>query len=222
MVGLGILAAGAAQGAANASNMNVQAQNQLEMQDMQHGRDMQRDALREEFLNRRFDKEVAIDRENAKAAGMLRDMEYQRNRADKQVDSEAEFKRRLQLEGMKESGRNARADKRIAAMNATGGGGSPASGKGIQLPNGEVFVPTSPEYRLAVDMVKSGVADNLHDAISTVIAKGLVSQSANSIQGLTEGTVPTARSMSGQLLGGQQKQEQSVLKEWNPKTGKFE
>lgn len=222
MVGLGILAAGAAQGAANASNMNVQAQNQLEMQDMQHGRDLQRDALREEFLNRRFDKEVAIDRENAKAAGMLRDMEYQRNRADKQVDSEAEFKRRLQLEGMKESGRNARADKRIAAMNASVGGGSPASGKGIQLPNGEVFVPTSPEYRLAVDMVKSGVADNLHDAISTVIAKGLVSQSANSIQGLTEGTVPTARSMSGQLLGGQQKQEQSVLKEWNPKTGKFE
>lgn len=220
---LGILAAGAAQGAANASNMNVQAQNQVEMQNMQHGRDLERDALREEFLNKRFDKEVAIGRENAKAAGALRDQEYQRNRADKMVDDEAKHKQAITLEGFK--------DKRSAASNATrlqaaalrskgaeGGG----TGKGLQLPNGETFTPNSPEYKLAVDIVKSGVTDDLHEAINIVISKGLVSQSANSIQGLTEGTVPAARSMSDQLLGGQQKQEQSVLKEWNPKTGKFE
>ena len=94
---LGILAAGAAQGAANASNMNVQAQNQVEMQNMQHGRDLERDALREEFLNKRFDKEVAIGRENAKAAGALRDQEYQRNRADKLVDDEAKHKQAITL-----------------------------------------------------------------------------------------------------------------------------
>ena len=218
---LGILAAGAAQGAANASNMNVQAQNQVEMQNMQHGRDLERDALREEFLNKRFDKEVAIGRENAKAAGALRDQEYQRNRADKLVDDDAKHKQAITLEGFK--------DKRSAASNATrlqaaalrSKGAEGGSGKGLQLPNGETFTPNSPEYKLAVDIVKSGVTDDLHEAINIVISKGLVSQSANSIQGLTEGTVPAARSMTGDLLGGAKK-EQTVLKEWNPKTGKFE
>lgn len=204
MIGLGILAAGAAQGAANASNMNVQAQNQVEAQDLQHGRDMQRDALREEYLNKRFDKEVAINQENAKAAGALRDMEYQRNRADKIVDNDAKHKQAIEIEGFK--------DKRTAASNATrlqaaalrakasGGEG----GKGLQLPSGETFTPNSPEYKLAVDIVKSGLTNDLNEAINIVISKGLVSQSANSIQGLTEGTVPAARSMTGQLLGGQQ------------------
>lgn len=218
---LGILAAGAAQGAANASNMNVQAQNQAEMQNMQHGRDLERDALREEFLNRRFDKEVAIGRENAKAAGALRDQEYQRNRADKLVDNEAKHKQAIEIEGFK--------DKRSAASNATrlkaaelrSKGAEGGGGKGLQLPNGETFTPNSPEYKLAVDIVKSGVTDDLHEAINIVISKGLVSQSANSIQGLTEGTVNAARNMSGDLLGGAKK-EQNVLKEWNPKTGKFE
>lgn len=220
MVGLGILAAGAAQGAANASNMNVQAQNQLEMQDMQHGRDLQRDALREEFLNRRFDKEVAIGRENAKAAGILRDMEYQRNRADKQADSEAEFKRRLQLEGIKESGRNARADKRIAAMNAAGEGRN-ASDKGILLPNGEIFVPNDADSKAAANFFKLGLVADMQEGYQRVHALRLSGQAATSMEGLGKTTADAAMALSGNLLG-KQKQEQSVLKEWNPKTGKFE
>ena len=210
----GLLMAGGAQGLANASNMNVQAQNQVELGGIQHGRDLQRDALREEFLNKRFDKEVAIGKENAKAAGALRDMEYQRNREDKRVDGEAEFGRRLQLEGVKESGRNARADKRIAAMKVNGEAGGSGSSKGLQLPNGETFTPNSPEYKLAVDIVKSGVTDDLHEAINIVISKGLVSQSANSIQGLTEGTVPAAQNMTGQLFNKQPvKQERYKLED---------
>lgn len=217
----GILAAGAAQGAANASNMNVQAQNQVETQNMQHGRDMQRDALREEYLNKRFDKEVSMKREDAKAAGALRDMEYQRNRADKRVDGEAEFGRKMQLEGVKESGRNARADKRIAAMNVNGETGS-GSSKGLQLPNGETFTPNSPEYKFIVDGVKAGRFADLEEGLNFVVSKGLVSQAANSIQGLTDGTVPAAKNMTGQLFNKQPAKQQSVLKEWNPKTGKFE
>jgi len=209
----GILAAGAAQGAANASNMNVQAQNQVEMQGLQHGRDLQRDALREEYLNKRFDKEVSMKREDAKAAGALRDMEYQRNREDKRVDGETEFGRKMQLEGVKESGRNARADKRIAAMKSVSGEVGGGSSKGLQLPNGETFTPNSPEYKLAVDIVKSGVTDDLHEAINIVISKGLVSQSANSIQGLTVGTVPAAQNMTGQLFRAQPKQERYKLED---------
>lgn len=104
MIGLGILAAGAAQGAANASNMNVQAQNVLEI-------DQNREALREEYLNRRFDKELAVGRENAKAAGALRDAEYQRKRTDTLTDNEIKHKQTLEIEGRK--------DKRTAASNAT-------------------------------------------------------------------------------------------------------
>lgn len=199
MIGLGILAAGAAQGAANASNMNVQAQNQVEMQDMQHGRDLQRDALREEYLNKRFDKEVSMKREDAKAAGALRDMEYQRNREDKRVDGETEFGRKLQLEGVKESGRNARADKRIAAMKVDGGGTS----KGITLENGKQFVPSSPEYRLAMDMVNSGEYDNINDAIRVVISKGLLNQSASSPEGLLGNLVTPANKMTNELFNSQ-------------------
>lgn len=196
MVGLGILAAGAAQGAAHASNMNVQAQNQLEM-------GQQREALREAFLNRRFDKELAVSRENSKAAGLLREQEYQRNRADKMTDAEMRHKQALDIEG--------RRDARSAASNATrlkaaemrksAVNESDGSSKGITLPNGEVFTPSSPEYRLAVDMVKSGEYDNIKDAIRTVISKGLISQAAGSIQGLREGAVPTAKDMSGRLFG---------------------
>lgn len=204
MIGLGILAAGAAQGAANASNMNVQAQNQLEMQDVQHGRDLQRDALREEYLNKRFDKEVAINKENAKAAGALRDMEYQRNRADKQVDSESEFKRKLQIEGVKESGRNARADKRIAAMKSVSGDTGSSGDAGITLPNGERFVPNDADSKAAANLVKLGLAADIQEGYQKVHALRLSGNAASSIQGLTEGTIPTAMKMSGQLLNGQQ------------------
>lgn len=196
----GILAAGAAQGAANASNMNVQAQNQLEMQSMQHGRDLQRDALREEYLNKRFDKEVSMKREDAKAAGALRDMEYQRNREDKRVDGETEFGRKLQLEGVKESGRNARADKRIAAMKVNGEAGG--GGSAITLPNGDVFTPNDADSKAAANLVKLGLATDLQEGYQKVHALRLAGNAASSIEGLGKTTMSTAMGMSGELLNG--------------------
>jgi len=190
----GILAAGAAQGAANASNMNVQAQNQVEI-------DLQRDALREEYLNKRFDKEVSMKREDAKAAGALRDMEYQRNREDKRVDGETEFGRRLQLEGVKESGRNARADKRIAAKKVNGEAGS--SGSAITLPNGDVFTPNDADSKAAANLVRLGLATDIQEGYQKVHALRLSGNAVGSIQGLTEGIIPTAMKMSGELLNGQ-------------------
>jgi hypothetical protein len=213
---LGILAAGAAQGAANASNMNVQAQNVLEI-------DQNREALREEYLNRRFDKELAVGRENAKAAGALRDMEYQRNRADKQVDNEAKHKQAIEIEGYR--------DKRSAANNATrlqaasirgkASGGESDGGNPIILPNGQRFVPNDADSKAAANLVHIGAAKDIQEGYQKVYAMKLASPAAGSIQGLTEGMIPAATGMSGQLLNGQQK-EQNVLKEWNPKTRKFE
>lgn len=205
----GILMAGGAQGLANASNMNVQAQNQVEMQDLQHGRDLQRDALREEYLNKRFDKEVSIKREDAKAAGALRDMEYQRNREDKRVDGEMEFGRRLQLEGIKESGRNARADKRLKVNGEAGGGGS-----AITLPNGDVFTPNDADSKAAANLVKLGLATDLQEGYQKVHALRLAGNAASSIEGLGKTTMSTAMGMSGELLNKQPaKQERYKLED---------
>jgi len=200
MVGfLGMMAAGAAMGARDASNASVRAQNELEIGNA-------REQLREEYANKRFDKELAVARENTKAAGLLRDQEYQRNRADKQTDTEAEYKRRLELENIKEAGRNARSDKRISAADArakaTGSSSDGVSSKGITLPSGEQFVPNSSEYRFIVDGVKSGTFKDIDEGMRFLVSKGLVSQAAGSMQGIRNGSVPEAQNMSNQLLGG--------------------
>ena len=57
---LGILAAGGAMGARDASNASVRAQNELEISNA-------REMMREEFLNRRFDKELELGKIKAKS-----------------------------------------------------------------------------------------------------------------------------------------------------------
>jgi hypothetical protein len=196
----GILAAGAAQGAANASNMNVQAQNVLEI-------DQNREALREEYLNRRFDKELAVGRENAKAAGALRDMEYNRKRADIVSDTEAKHKQAVEIEGYK--------DKRSAANNATrlqaasirgksSGGDGDSTGKGVTLPNGEVFVPNDADSKAAANYLKLGLVNTIQEGYQRVHALRLSGQAANSIEGLGKTTAEAAMTLSGELLGKQQ------------------
>jgi hypothetical protein len=217
MIGLGILAAGAAQGAANASNMNVQAQNVLEL-------DQNREALREEYLNRRFDKELAVGRENAKAAGALRDMEYNRKRADTVSDTEAKHKQAIEIEGYKDkrSASNNAARLQAASIRKSGSSGESEGGNPpIILANGQRFVPNDADSKAAANLVHIGAAKDIQEGYQKVYAMKLASPAAGSIQGLTDGMIPAATGMSGELLNGQKKQ-QDVLKEWNPKTRKFE
>lgn len=205
MVGLlGMLAAGGAMGARDASNASVRAQNELEISNA-------REAMREEFLNRRFDRELDVARENAKAQAAQKEIDYQRSIEAKDKQYAHEMSKtgllnqgRIDQEDRRNAGANARLDKRLAAEKANAQLKSSADkvdNKSITLSDGTSFTPNSPEYRLAVDMVKSGEYDNLKDAIRTVISKGLVSQAAGSIQGIAEGTVPTARNMSNELFG---------------------
>lgn len=222
MVGfLGMMAAGAAMGARDASNNTVRAQNELEIGNA-------KEQLREEYANKKFDKELEISKENTKAAGLLKDKEYQRNRVDKQTDSETEYKRKMELENVKESGRNTRSNQSISAADArskaSGSTGDGSSGKGITLPNGEQFIPSSPEYKFAVDLVRGGEYDNISDALKFVISKGLVSQAAGSMSGLRNGAVPESQNMTGQLLGSGNKQtiQPATIRKLNPDTGKFE
>ncbi len=221
---LGMMAAGAAIGARDTSNQNVRAQNELELSRMRNQMDMDREALRMKYLEGKEARDREFAKEDAKNKAIFDEAKYQRSRADKIADKESDNKLKLQIEGIKESGRNSRFGQRQALLreNAKSGVGS---SKGIVLPSGEVFTPNSPEYRLAADMVKAGDAPDVNTAIRIVISKGLVSQAAGSIQGITEGTVPTARNMSGELFGRQgaaASNPEELFRTFNPKTGRFD
>lgn len=217
---VGFLLAGAAIGARDSSNMNVQAQNQMEMERMRNNMNIDREALRMKYEEKRYQQQRDDAIEGNKAKMAFDEARYQRDRSDKLTDRETENKMKMQIEGMKESGRNARFGQRQSLLreNPKSGGSS----KGIVLPSGDTFTPSSPEYRLAVDMVKSGDAPDINSAIRIVLSKGLVSQAAGSVQGLTEGAVPTARKMSGELFGSQNQQAQEGISfVRDPKTGKL-
>lgn len=220
---VGFLLAGAAIGARNASNMNVQAQNQVEMERMRNNMNIDREALRMKYEEKQYQQQRDDAIEGSKAKMAIDEARYQRDRSDKLTDRETENKMKMQIEGMRESGRNARFGQRQSLLRENSkSGGDGGSGKGIVLPSGDTFTPSSPEYRLAVDMVKSGDAPDINSAIRIVLSKGLVSQAAGSVQGLTEGAVPTARKMSGELFGSQNQQApEGIYFVRDPKTGKL-
>lgn len=213
MVGfLGMALAGGAMGARDASNNSVRAQNELEMGDY-------RERLREEFANRRFDKEIELSRESSKAKAQQDEIKYQRDMEGKKAQYTHEIEKtgllnkgRMDAASLREAGANARNNQRLSAAEklaqSKAGGGD--SGKGLVMDNGQVFMPNSPEYKLAVDYVKAGKAANLNDAIDIVVTRGLVSQAAGSMQGLRDGMVPTAQDYTGQLFGEKKKDAAQV------------
>ena len=99
---LGFLAAGAAMGARDASNNSVRALNEMELARARNGMEMDREALRMKYEERRYQQQREDAKEAGKAKMQLEEARYQRTRADKLVDRESENKLKLQIEGMKE------------------------------------------------------------------------------------------------------------------------
>lgn len=222
---LGMLAAGAAMGARDASNNSVRALNELELSRARNGMEMDREALRMKYEEKRYQQQRDDSKEANKAKMVFDEAKYQRDRSDKLSDRETENKMKMQIEGMKESGRNARFGQRQSLLreNAKAGGGS-AQG-GIQLEDGSTFVPNDADSKNAVNLVKLKLADNLQDAYQKIYASKYASQAAGSVEGLTEGTVPTSMKMSGQLLNRQNntvQNPQELIRSFNPKTGRFD
>ncbi len=129
---LGFMAAGGAQGMATASNQNVQAQNQLELENARGGREDRREALRQQYLERNFNLQRQDRKEQAAAQMQYDDKKYQRGREDKMIDSENEHRQRVELTGMTQAGADRRSAASISAANkraelranASGGGGA--------------------------------------------------------------------------------------------------
>lgn len=226
---LGMMAAGGAVGLADASNKQVAAQQQMEMEGMRADRVDQREALRQQYLERNFNIERQDRKDMAKAQMQMEELKYNRNRADKLTDAEMTHKQKLELEGMKESGRDRRSAASIAAANkraadrmaATGGGGA-AGGGGARSSQG----------KLIEDMISMGIAkdpteaynlatrsDVLRAALQNPLAQISSDTLIDEVSKLVEGLGPT-RGGGGLLTGGKPAVPE-VSFELDPKTGKL-
>ena len=214
---LGMLAAGAGGGIRDASNASVQAQNILEA-------DQAKERLRAEFYDARYNRKRQDQIIDAKSQGLLNQAVYERDRANKLSDSEIEHGRKMEIEGLKESGRNARSRDRInAGSGATGGG---MEGDYITLADGTPFKPNDATSRMAANLVRIKSARDIPHAYEIIFGKDLASQAAGSIGGLTQGMVPEAMNMSRQFLGNRaasggntQQQSATTRDRYDSKTG---
>jgi hypothetical protein len=131
---LGVLAAGAAQGYGAAKNREVEEHNQLAVENM-------REMLRQEYEERRFNRQLEGNKDLAKQKAEYRIAEHGIKRGDKLEDDEAAHKRTLERDkfltdskiqqlGLLEGGRNSRtaasnaARLKAAEMRASSGGSS--------------------------------------------------------------------------------------------------
>jgi len=216
---LGMLAAGAARGAGDASQRMFDQEQAMKFE-------MGREELRMKYLDREMSargaamaqreqikSDAAMERDELKTA---RDQErYERERKDKLSDADIAHKRSLEKSGFIQNRMDARANKKALL-------GGEKQEKGITLSDGTYYVPLSPEGKKAVDLINAKKDTRFADALYEAEARGLVGQAASSIEGLTEGAVPTAKSMVRNLYNQQgTAQQQPSIKTYNPKTGSF-
>lgn len=226
---LGMIVAGGAVGLADASNKQVAAQQQMELEGMRADRVDQREALRQQYLERNFNTQRQDRKDMAKAQMQMEELKYNRNRADKLTDAEMTHKQKLELEGLKESGRDRRSAASIAAANkraadrmaATGGGA--AGGGGARSSQG----------KLIEDMISMGIAkdpteaynlatrsDVLRAALQNPLAQISSDTLIDEVSKLVEGLGPTRRG-GGLLTGGNAPSVPEISFTLDPKTGKL-
>ena len=228
---LGMMAAGGAVGLADASNKQVAAQQQMEMEGMRADRVDQREALRQQYLERNFNTQRQDQKDMAKAQMQTEELKYNRNRADKLTDAEMTHKQKLELTGMAESGKDRRSAASIAAANkraadrmaATGGGGAAGGGGGARSSQG----------KLIEDMISMGIAkdpteaynlatrsDVLRAALQNPLAQISSDTLIDEVSKLVEGLGPTRRG-GGLLTGGNVPSVPEISFALDPKTGKL-
>lgn len=222
MVGfLGMMAAGAAVGARNASNMDVQAQNQMEMERIRSNIDIDREALRQKYLDKKFAQQSEIGAQQFKAKALLDESRYQRERQDKLSDSEANRKHQLELEGIKESGRNSRFNQRQSLLKEKGSSGPKSASCDVKA--------SSPIGKATQDLVRLGLAPDNKTAYEMAMKLDIVKAAQqnpmnkfsddellNSVNRLTRGLYPSGSSQQTQ------QPTNDLIRSFNPKTGRFE
>lgn len=211
---LGMLAAGGAIGASNAANENVKARNMLEIENA-------REALRQKYLDRRYQQERSDNIEMAKSKALLDQTVYERNRADKLQDEEIKHGRSKEIEGIKDSRANAANAARLEAARIRTGGGNTTGESG--------FSPKSPEGKAALDLLDSGRVKTLDEGYDEVnrmkLMHGLTTNQflePNKIFDLFDTYNSQRRSRQGQSAPVQSDAAPTVIRTFNPKTGRIE
>lgn len=226
MVGLlGMLAAGGAMGARDASNASVRAQNELEISNA-------REMMREEFLNRRFDRELDVAKENAKAQAAKDELKYQRDQEDKAAQREHEIKKvgllgqnRLEAEDRRNAGANARLDRRLAADKANASSKGESSSNDdlyVTLQDGRKYLPQTQIEKDARSLVIAGIAKNYEDAIRGIQSGKLLGPAISSSVGVLDSptAAESAKQLTNRLYGGTQNQPGYELN-FDPKSKKL-
>lgn len=225
MVGLlGMLAAGGAMGARDASNASVRAQNELEISNA-------REMMREEFLNRRFDRELDVAKENAKAQAAQNELKYQRDLEAKDKQYAHEMKKtgllnqgKLDAEAARNAGANARLEKRIAADKDK----NPPKPKidendlYVTLQDGRKYLPQTEEEKRARTVMLANPGTSFEEALMRNKTAGFVGNAARDPLNAfsNEGITGKAREMINQIYGGTQNQPGYELN-FDPKSKKL-
>jgi len=222
MVGfLGMMAAGAAVGARNASNMDVQAQNQMEMERIRSNIDIDREALRQKYLDKKFAQQSEMNAQQFKAKALLDESRYQRERQDKLSDSEANRKHQLELEGIKESGRNSRFNQRQSLLKEKGASVSSGASGSVKASSDIgrkvediVRLKLAPDEKSAYEMLMK--LDIVKAAQQNPMNKFSDDELLNSVDRLTRGLYPSG-------VAKQDSKSEQGLTEYvrDPKTGKL-
>lgn len=224
-----MMAAGGAVGLADASNKQVAAQQQMEMEGMRADRVDQREALRQQYLERNFNTQRQDQKDMAKAQMQMEELKYKRNRADKLTDAEMTHKQKLELTGMAESGKDRRSAASIAAANKRAADRMAATGGGAAGVGGA----RSSQGKLIEDMISMGIAkdpteaynlatrsDVLRAALQNPLAQISSDTLIDEVSKLVEGLGPT-RGGGGLLTGGNAPSVPEISFALDPKTGKL-
>ena len=223
MVGLlGMLAAGGAMGARDASNASVRAQNELEISNA-------REMIREEFLNRRFDRELDVAKENAKAQAAQNELKYQRDLEAKDKQYAHEMKKtgllnqgKLDAEAARNAGANARLDRRLAADKDKNPPKEKSDDLYVTLKDGRKYLPQTQIEKDARSLVIAGIAKNYEDAIRGIQSGKLLGPAISSSVGVLDSptAAESAKQLTNRLYGGTQNQTGYELN-FDPKSKKL-
>lgn len=146
---------------------------------------------------------------------------YQRERQDKLSDSEANRKHQLELEGIKESGRNSRFNQRQSLLKEKGSSGPKSASGDVKA--------SSPIGKATQDLVRLGLAPDNKTAYEMAMKLDIVKAAQqnpmnkfsddellNSVNRLTRGLYPSGSSQQTQ------QPTNDLIRSFNPKTGRFE
>lgn len=208
---LGMLAAGAATGLRDASNMDVRAQNELEL-------DQRREQIREQFYNRKYNQARADAVKDGIAKAQQEAAKRKEDREFKVADDKSEKEFKLQLETFKQGEATKRANAKINAKPLLKEEGDNKFGK-----------MSSPAGKAATDLMRLGLAEDPATAYQMAVRLDIVKAAQQnpltkiddnallgSVQRLTQGLFP------GNPSAPQNQASSDMVRTFNPKTRKFE